>query len=91
MPPKGKDDKKKGALATVAVGAVYTITEEELEDAKNLPYLNDFIFCNLYAFKNNRNQKRVAQMIKKEFCYTNPEEPDYSEEFALKFRTIEMH
>jgi len=51
-----KDDKKKGAGAAVPGQApTYTINEDELEQAKALPYLNDFIFTNLYAFKLTRN------------------------------------
>jgi hypothetical protein len=53
MGPK-KDDKKKGQT-TALVGAIQTITEDELNDAKNFPELKDFVFFNLYACKSTRN------------------------------------
>jgi len=53
MPPK-KDDKKKGG-APVNLGATETITEDSLNNAKELPMLDDFVFTNLYAFKMTRN------------------------------------
>ena len=77
MPPK-KDDKKKGAQPT-AGAPVQTITEDELNEAKDLPQLNDFVFTNLFAFKMTRNQDRLMKQIKKQFHYSNPEEPGYSE------------
>lgn len=57
MGPK-KDDKKKGQ-ATALVGAIQTITEDELAEAKSLPELKDFVFFNLYACKSTRNQARL--------------------------------
>jgi len=59
MPPK-KDDKKKGAQP-IAGAPVVTIAEDELNEAKSLPRLNDFIFTNMYAFKMTRNQNRLIK------------------------------
>ena len=44
MPPK-KDDKKKGPQ--VPAGATETINEDKLNEAKELPPLDDFVFTNL--------------------------------------------
>lgn len=78
MPPK-KDDKKKGAQPIVGGAPVVTISEDELNEASELPRLNDFIFTNLYAFKMVRNQDRLIKSIKKQFHYINPEDPGYTE------------
>lgn len=53
MPPK-KDDKKPKGPAAVGQ-AVITISEDDLNAARNLNPLNDFIFANLFAFKMVRN------------------------------------
>ena len=47
MPPKKQAAAGKGAL----VGAV----DEDLSDVGNLPMLNEFIYCNFYAFKYRKN------------------------------------
>lgn len=62
MGPK-KDDKKKGAAGAGGPGAGVTVTisEDELNEAKSLPSINDFIFTNFYAFKLNRNRLRLKQ------------------------------
>jgi len=88
MPPK-KDDKKKGA--PVNLGATETINEDNLNAAKDLPMLDDFVFTNLYAFKLTRNKSRLTKQIKNVYCYTNTEDPNYTEELAAKYRTIDMH
>lgn len=56
MGPK-KDDKKKGQAGAGGLGAgpTVTISEDELNEAKSLPPINDFIFTTLYAFKMTRN------------------------------------
>ena len=89
MPPK-KDDKGKKGGAPVIAGHVVTITEDELAEANGLPALNDFVYTNLYAFKMTRNQSRLTSSIKKLFCYTNTEDPDYSAEAAAKYKTVDM-
>jgi hypothetical protein len=89
MPPK-KDDKKKPGAGAVA-GATETITEDNLNAAKELPSLDDFVFTNLFAFKMTRNQPRLKKQIRRLYDYTNPEDPDYKEEYAPKYRTIDMH
>jgi hypothetical protein len=88
MGPK-KDDKKKGAQPVLGA-AVVSITEEELAEAESLPHLNDFVFTNLYSFKMKRNHARLVKQIKKQFQFTSPEDPGYSEEAAVKYKTIEM-
>ena len=91
MPPAKKDDKKKGGAPAGVTAAAHTITEDELEEAKGLPQLNDFIFTNLYAFKYTRNEARLGKQIKKLYSYTNVEDPEYSEDRAEKYRTIDMN
>ena len=90
MGPK-KDDKKKGAPGAGGPGGSVTVTisEEELNEAKSLPVINDYIFTNFYAFKLNRNRSRLKQQIGKQFSFTNPEDPAYSEEKATKYRVID--
>ena len=88
MPPK-KDDKKKGPA--VPGGATETINEDKLTEAQELPALDDFVFTNLYAFKLRRNQDRLIKQVRKVFEYANSEDPNYSEELAAKYRTIDMH
>jgi predicted Zn-dependent protease len=58
MPPKKNDPKKPVAVAGQA--PTFTITEDELNEAKTLPTLNDFVFTNLYAFRMLRNHKRLT-------------------------------
>lgn len=88
MPPKKADAKGK---APVAGGApVTTISEDELAEAAKLPQLNDFVFSNMYAFRMLRNQNRLDQQIGKMFCYFDKEDPDYNEEWAEKYRSIDM-
>lgn len=90
MGPK-KDDKKKGAAgAGIGAGATVTISEEELAEAKSLPPLNDFIFVNFYAFKMRRNRSRLHNVIAKQYTFTNPEEPGYTEELAAKYRVVDQ-
>ena len=57
----GKKDDKKKAGGAAAAGAEPTvlISEAELEDSKSLPLIRDFIFTNLYAFKQTRNESRI--------------------------------
>ena len=88
MGPK-KDDKKKGAQPVLGA-AVVSITEDELTEAESLPHLNDFVFTNLYAFKMTRNEARLKKQIRKQFQFTSPEDPGYSEEAAVKYKTVEM-
>ena len=88
MPPK-KDDKKKGPA--IPGGATETINEDKLNEANELPALDDFVFTNLYAFKMRRNQDRLIKQVRKVFEYSNPEAEDYSEELAAKYRTIDLH
>ena len=88
MPPKKDDKKKPGAPAPGA--AVVTIGEDELTEAESLPEINDFIFTDMYAFKLTRNQSRLQKAVKKLFSYTNTEDPNFSEELAMKYKTIEM-
>lgn len=88
MPPK-KDDKKKGPA--VPGGATETINEDKLNEANELPALDDFVFTNLYAFKMRRNQDRLIKQVRKVFEYSNHEAEDYSEELAAKYRTIDLH
>lgn len=66
MGPK-KDDKKKGQAGAGGLGAgpTVTISEDELNEAKSLPPINDFIFTTLYAFKMTRNQSRLKKAIAK--------------------------
>ena len=90
MGPK-KDDKKKAPVVAGSGAPVITITEEELAEAKTLPELNDFVFTNLYAFRMCRNQKRLQAQINKLYSFYNPEDPNYSEEKANKYKTIEMN
>ena len=87
MGPK-KDDKKKAGVVGTGVPTV-TITEDELAEAKALPPLNDFVFTNLYAFRMTRNHKRLQQQVTKLYQYYNPEDPNYSEELAAKYKTID--
>ena len=89
MPPK-KDDKKKPGAA-VAEGATQLITADQLESAKELPDIDSFVFTNLFAFKLVRNQKRLLKTIFKQYNYINPEDPNYSEDLAAKYRTIDMN
>lgn len=88
MGPK-KDDKKKGQAAQLGA-AVVTITQDELDEAESLPNIRDVVFTNLYAFKLCRNQLRLQGAIKKLFSYTNPEEPGFTEELAIKYKTVDM-
>ena len=88
MGPK-KDDKKKGAHPVLGA-AVQTITEDELHEAASLPHLNDFVFTNFYAFKMTRNEARLKKQIRKQFQLSSPEDPGYTEELALKYKTVEM-
>ena len=46
--------------------------DEDLSDVANLPMLNEFIYCNFYAFKYRKNQKRVEEQLYKEL-YKAPE------------------
>ena len=64
MPPKKQAAAGKGAV----VGAV----DEDLSDVANLPMLNEFIYCNFYAFKYRKNQARVVEQLYKEL-YKAPE------------------
>lgn len=55
-----KDDKKKsGGAAAAGAEPTVLISEGELEESKNLPLIRDFIFTNLYAFKQTRNESRI--------------------------------
>ena len=58
MPPK-KD--KKAPVAGLGGSNVptVTVTAEELEEAKHLPEIRDFVFTNLYAFRMRRNESRL--------------------------------
>lgn len=67
-----------------------TITEEDLAEAVNLPQINDFVFTNLYAFKMCRNESRLTQAIKKLFHHPDPEAPGYSEDKAMKYKTVDL-
>ena len=87
MPPK-KEDKKKVAAPT---GATATISEDELNAAKELPELDSFVFTNLFAFKMERNRTRLLKTINKNYNFINTEDPDFSEEKAAKYRTIDMN
>lgn len=49
------------------------------------------MFFNLYAFKFKRNEQRLREQIKKLFYYVDPEAPDYSDELAAKYRTIDRY
>ena len=64
MGPK-KDDKKKGAAGGAGAGPTVTISEDELNEAKSLPTINDFVFTAFYAFKMTRNQSRLKKAIAK--------------------------
>ena len=92
MGPK-KDDKKKaqGGAGAAGAGPTVTISEDELAEAKTLPSVNDFVFMNLCAFKMTRNQSRLHKIMSKQFTFTNPEEPGYTEEAALKYRVIDQN
>ncbi len=89
MPPK-KEDKKKGTAPQLA-GATQTITEDELNEAKTLPHIKDFVFFNLFAFKQPQNEQRLRAAIKKQFQYLNPEDPEFTEELAQTYRTIDSN
>ena len=91
MGGKKQDAKKAGGPSAGAGEPTVTISEAELEEAKGLPLIKDYIFTNLYAFKQTRNESRLKAQIKKQYHYTNPEDPEYSEEKAAKFRTIDMN
>ena len=91
MGGKKADAKKAGGMAAGAGEPTVTISEAELEEAKSLPPIRDYIFTNLYAFKQTRNENRLKAQIKKQYHYNNPEDPEYSEEKAAKFRTIDMN
>ena len=69
--------------------AAVTISEEDFNEARKLPQVNDFIFTNLYGFKMTRNQSRLKQAISKQYCYVNPDDPLYTEEKAQTYRTID--
>lgn len=61
-----------------------------MHEAASLPHLNDFVFTNLYAFKMTRNEARLKKQIRKQFQFNSPEDPGYTEELALKYKTVEM-
>jgi len=44
----------------------------------------------LYAFKQPKNEQRIRQAIKKQFQFINTDDPDYTEEQAATYRTIDM-
>ena len=91
MGGKKADPKKAGGPAAGSGEPTVTITEAELDEAKALPSLKDYIFTNLYAFKQTRNESRLKAQIKKQYHFTNVEDPEYTEEKAAKFRTIDMN
>ena len=64
MPPKKAATSKSGPSASAV--------DEDLSDVQNLPILNEFIFCNFYAFKYRSNLQRLEQQIYKKF-YMAPE------------------
>lgn len=87
-----KDDKKKGqAGAAVGAGPTATISEDELAEARSLPHINDYVFMNFYAFKMTRNHTRLHKTVSKQFTFTNPEEPGYSEDKAAKYKVIDQN
>ena len=61
MGPK-KDDKKKGA-AGAGAGPTVTISEDELNEAKSLPNILDFVFTTFYAFKMTRNNTETFETV----------------------------
>lgn len=67
-----------------------TIGDDELNEADSLPEIHDFIFTDMYAFKMTRNQSRLQKAVKKMFSFNNPEDPNFTEELAMKYKTIEM-
>lgn len=69
--------------------ATVTISEEEFQEARKLPNINDFVFTNLYGFKMTRNQSRLKQTISKQYSFSNPEDPNYTEEKAQTYKTID--
>lgn len=88
MPPKKQDPK--GKVAAAGAAPVTTISEEELAEAAKLPRLNDFVFTNMYAFRMLRNETRLGQQIGKLYTYFDKEDPDYNEDWAVKYRSIDM-
>ena len=64
MPPKKAAGSKSGPTTSAV--------DEDLSDVQNLPILNEFVFCNFYAFKYKRNLQRVEQQLYKQF-YKAPE------------------
>ena len=82
MPPKKDEKKGKNVVASQATGEMKLISEHELEEARHLPQLNDFVFTTLLAFKMVRNQARLKKQLQKQFQYLGPEDPGYSEEMS---------
>lgn len=92
MGPKKDDKNKKAAGGTAAAGGAgptVTISEDELNAAKEMPPIKDFVFFNLFAFRLTRNLARLQKQIAKQYTFTNPEDPGYSEELAVKYRVID--
>lgn len=89
MGPKKQDTKKAAQGQQVAGPATVTISEDDFNEARKLPDINDFIFTNLFGFKMTRNESRLKKAVAKEYSYSNPEDPAYSEEKAQKYRTID--
>ena len=56
MPPKK-------APAGGKSGATASAVDEDLSDIHTLPLLNEFIYCNFYAFKYRRNRQRLEQQM----------------------------
>ena len=54
-----KADPKKGGAAPGSGEPTVLITEAELEEAKALPSIKDYVFTNIYAFKQTRNENRL--------------------------------
>ena len=65
MPPKKAPAGSKSGMTASAV-------DEDLSDVQTLPHLNEFIFCNFYAFKYRRNLQRMEQQLYKKL-YLAPE------------------
>ena len=51
MGGKKQDAKKAGGAAAGTGEPTVLITEAELEEAKTLPAIKDYVFTNVYAFK----------------------------------------
>ena len=64
MPPKKAPAGGKSATTSAV--------DEDLSDVQSLPLLNEFVFCNFYAFKYRKNQSRLEQQLFKKL-YMAPE------------------